>query len=209
MSIQYIQLENGETVEVYEYRNEEIKSNLESILHDFLVEQAKDKSGRKRFGFRFLQQIEEELNKSPRMTAEEFTSLTADDIDYIWRKFHSLISYYNRYFEIVPNQETFWLFARINSRQYKHLKEHQDEDIRSVIISIEDRLIGKGWSAGESGNANDKAIKTRLSASGEHGHGIVSASEDKIVNALTQKTPLELNRELQAIINSGGTKRIK
>lgn len=198
--IEYIQLENGKTVEAYEYRNEEIKSNLESILQDFLVEQTKDKSGRKRFGFRFLQQIEEELSKSPRMSAEEFTSLTADDIDHIWRKFHSLISYYNRFFEIVPNRETFWLFARINSRQYSQLKDSQDEDIRSVIISIEDRLIGKGWSAGESGNANDKAIKTRLSASGEHGHGIVSASEERVINAVVGKTPQELEREMKAIL---------
>lgn len=191
---------NGNEYDELAERNEEIKANLEDVLQDFLAEQARDKTGRKKFGFRFLQQIEEELSGYDRMSADEFVNITADDLDYVWRKFHSLITYYNRYFEIVPNRESFMLFARLNSRQYKQLMESQDDDIKSAITFIEDRLVGKGWSAGESGNANDKAIKSRLSASGEHGHNIVSASEEKMINAVVGKTPQELEREMKAIL---------
>ena len=199
---------NGNEYDELAERNEEIKANLEDVLQDFLAEQARDKTGRKKFGFRFLQQIEEELSGYDRMSADEFVNITADDLDYVWRKFHSLITYYNRFFEIVPNRESFMLFARLNSRQYKQLMESQDDDIKSAITFIEDRLVGKGWSAGESGNANDKAIKSRLSASGEHGHSIVSASEEKMINAVVGKTPQELEREMKAILG-GDIKALK
>lgn len=40
----------------------------------------------------------------------------------------------------------------------------------------------------------------RLGASGEHGHGIVSASEEQVINAVVGKTPQELEREMKAIL---------
>ena len=141
------------------------------------------------------------------MSAEEFVNLTADDIDDLWWHFHSLMAYYNRFFEIVPNRQSFMLYARINSRQYKQLMESQDEDIRSVIAFIEDRLIGKGFSAGESGNANDKAVMNRLK-SADVGHNVVSATDEKILKAVVQKTPQELLKELD-MISGGDIKLIK
>ena len=202
MSKRIICNENGDIIDELFERNEEIKANLEDILKEFLAEQSLDKTGRKKFGFRLLQQIEDELGKYGRITADEFVSLTSDDIEDLWWHFHSLIAYYNRYFEIVPNRQSFMLYSRINSRQYKQLMEHQDEDIRSVIAFIEDRLVGKGFSAGESGNANDKAIMNRLK-SADVGHNVVSASDDKIIQAVTNKTPLELQRELTKLIGGG------
>lgn len=191
--------EQGNVIDELGERNEEIKAKLEGILKDFLVEQSLDKTGRKKFGFRLLQQIEDELGKYGRITADDFVALTSDDIEDLWWNFHSLIAYYNRYFEIVPNRQSFMLYSRINSRQYKQLMEHPDEDIRSVIAFIEDRLVGKGFSAGESGNANDKAIMNRLK-SADVGHNVVSASEDKVIQAVTQKTPIELQRELTKLL---------
>jgi hypothetical protein len=117
------------------------------------------------------------------------------------------MAYFNRYFEIVPNRQSFMLYARINSRQYKQLMESQDEDIRSVIAFIEDRLIGKGFSAGESGNANDKAVMNRLK-SADVGHNVVSASEERVINAVVGKTPQELEREMKAILGGGDIKRL-
>ena len=201
MAKQYTQLENGEMVEYLDYKNEQIKNYLTDITTDFIKEQRLDKSGKKRFGFRLLQQIEDCLGKYGRMDAQEFVNLTGEDIEDLWWHFHSLIAYYNRYFEIVPNRQSFMLYARINSRQYKQLMQSQDEDIMAVITFIEDRLIGKGFSAGESGNANDKAIMNRLK-SADVGHNVVSASEEKIINAVSGKTPLELEREMQAILGS-------
>jgi hypothetical protein len=208
--IEYIEVD-GKTMEFLDYKNDKIKGELEDILQDFLKEQLLDKTGRKKFGFRILCQIEDCLGKYGRMSADEFVNLTADDIDDLWWHFHSLMAYYNRFFEIVPNLQSFMLYARINLRQYKQLKESQDEDIRSAIAFIEDRLIGKGFSAGESGNANDKAVMNRLK-SADVGHNVVSASEERVINAVVGKTPQELQRELDTItkgfVGGGDIKRL-
>ena len=196
--IEYIEID-GKTMEFLDYKNDKIKGELEDILQDFLKEQSLDKSGRKKFGFRILCQIEDCLGKYGRMSADEFVNLSAEDIEDLWWHFHSLMAYFNRYFEIVPNRQSFMLYARINSRQYKQLMESQDEDIRSVIAFIEDRLIGKGFSAGESGNANDKAVMNRLK-SADVGHNVVSASEERVINAVVGKTPQELEKEMKAIL---------
>ena len=83
---------------------------------------------------------------------------------------------------------------------FEQLLDSQDEDIRKIARMINGDVAGLGWVAGESGNANDKAIKTRLSASGEHGHGIVSASEERVINAVVGLTPQELQRQVDAIV---------
>lgn len=204
--IEYIEVD-GKTMEFLDYKNDKIKGELEDILQDFLKEQLLDKSGRKKFGFRILCQIEDCLGKYGRMSADEFVNLTAEDIEDLWWHFHSLMAYFNRYFEIVPNRQSFMLYARINSRQYKQLMESQDEDIRSVIAFIEDRLIGKGFSASESGNADTKATKMRLEAK-DVGHNVVTAKDDKIIQAVAGKTPQELEREMKAILD-GEVKRLK
>jgi hypothetical protein len=196
MSVEYIEID-GKTMEFLDYKNEQVIKNLQPIMEEF---RALDKKAMlKKFGFRALMQIENELGKYGRMSADEFVNLTADDIDDLWWHFHSLMAYYNRFFEIVPNLQSFMLYARINLRQYKQLKESQDEDIRSAIAFIEDRLIGKGFSASESGNADGKAVMNRLK-SADVGHNVVSASEEKIINAVSGKTPQELEREMRAIL---------
>lgn len=196
MSVEYIEID-GKTMEFLDYKNEQVIKNLQPIIDEF---RALDKKAMlKKFGFRALMQVENELGKYGRMSADEFVNLTADDIEDLWWHFHSLIAYYNRYFEIVPNRQSFMLYARINSRQYKQLMESQDEDIRSVIAFIEDRLIGKGFSASESGNADSKATKMRLEAK-DVGHNVVSAKEDKIIQAVSGKTPQELEREMRAVL---------
>jgi hypothetical protein len=191
--------ENGNPIDELGERNEKIKENLEPILKHFLDEQKKDYKGKKKFGFMLLMQIENELGKYGRLTADEFVKLSADEIEDAWWKFHSLMAYYNQYFEIVPNRQSFQLYLRVNSRMYKQLQEHDDEDIRSLMLFIEDRLVGKGFSAGESGNANDKAIKTRLGAKGV-GHEVVSASEELVVQAVATKSAAELEREMSQIL---------
>lgn len=194
-----IQLENGDTVDYLEHKNQEVKNSLKEIIDEFKTNERLDKTGKKKYGFMTLMQIEDELGKCGRMSANEFVTLTAEDIEDLWWSFHSLMAYFNRFFEIVPNRQSFMLYARITSRQYKQLMDSSDEDIRSVMAFIEDRLIGKGFSAGESGNANEKAVMNRLK-SAEVGHNVVSASEEKIISAVTNKTPQELEREMKAIL---------
>lgn len=193
--------ENGNVINELAERNEKIKKELAPILNDFLKEKKADTKGKTKFGFQFLMQIENELGKCGRLTADQFVRLTADEIEDNWWSFHALMAYYNRFFEIVPNRQSFQLYLRINSRMYRQLQEHQDDDIRSLMVFIEDRLVGKGFSAGESGNANDKAIKTRLGAKSV-GHEVVSASEELAVQAAVAKTPLELQREVSQLLGT-------
>lgn len=204
---EYIQLDNGETIEYLDQKNNEVIDSLQEIIKDFKSKEAKDKSGRKKFGFMLSMQIEDTLGKYGRMSADEFVNLTADDIDDLWWHFHSLMAYFNRYFEIVPNRQSFMLYARINSRQYKNLMESKDEDMRSVIAFIEDRLVGKGFSAGESGNANDKAVMNRLRTA-DAGHNLVSASEERVIKTFDKPSPEEILKKVKLLTDTE-VKKIK
>ena len=181
-------------------RNEEIKEKLQPALDMFLAENAKsNKMGFKKFGYRLTTQIDNVLRSYGLMSADEVANLDYETIEDYWNKFRDLIAYYNLYFEIVANKQLFCAFARINNRIYTQLEKHQDEDIRSLMISINDSFVGLGFIASESGNADSKATKNRLSAANV-GHSVVSASEELAVQAVTGKTPLELEREMAQIL---------
>lgn len=193
--------ENGNEVDYLAERNEAIKLNLTDAFNILLDERDGDRKGTKRLGNRMRQQINNELNKQPRMSAHQFVTLDADDIYRYWNAYYDLICYYTLYFEIVPNRQEFMKYIGINSRQYEQLRESADEEIRASIIYIDDCLKQEGFSAGESGNADAKAISVRLSARGTDGHGVVSASDEMIANKIAEApTVLELQRRVQAVL---------
>lgn len=196
--------EQGDIVDFLAERNEEIKSNLSNTLEIFKEKEAKNTSGKKRFGFMFSMQINNELNKYPKLTASEFYGLDADDISHYWNSYYDLMCYYNLYFEIVPNKQGFLRYFGINARQYQQLQEHQDEDIRSEIVFIEDALKGDAFRAGENGNTDAKAIGFRMTARGADGHNIISASEDKLITEVVKRSPMEMFRQLEQITSGGG-----
>ena len=182
-------------------RNSEIISNLRSRIEELKAEKSADTKGNKRFGFRAMMQIENELMQYPIMTAEKFVELDYDDIEYYWRSFHALLSHYNMTFEIVPTRQTFMLYIGINSRMYKQLVnggENADEDIKDLMTFIEDILIGKAFMAGESGNADAKAVSARLRAKAV-GHDVISASEDKLIEKVEGKSELDLMKEYKRV----------
>ena len=191
--------ENGNAVDYLAVRNEEIKEKLEEAREILYREQSTDKTGRKKLGFRMGFQLKSVFRSYGRMSADDFVRLTYEDIEDYYAKFDELLAYYNLYFEIVPNKQLFQTFLGINERQYAQLEKHEDEDIRSLMNSINGDIIGVGFLAGESGNANDKAVMNRLK-SADVGHNVVSASEERVINAVVGKTPLELEREMQAIL---------
>lgn len=191
--------ENGNTIDQLKERNEEIKNNLSEKLETLLDEKTSDKRGLKKLGFRMSMQIINELNKYGRMSAEDFTNLNADTIEYYWNSFYDLICYYNMYFEIVPNRQMFLRYAGLNARMYQQLQESNNESIKSIMIFIEDSLKQDGFSAGENGNADQKAVYSRLSAKND-GHNVVSAGEEMISNAVLAESPEELQRKMKAIL---------
>ena len=192
--------ENGEVVDYLAERNEAIKANLLPAFQILLDERDGDRNGRKRLGNRMLMQINNELNKQPRMTAQRFVSIDADDIYNYWNAYYSLMCHYTLYFEIVPNRQSFLKYCGLNSRQYEQLQEHNDEEIRCAILFVEDSLKQEGFSAGENGNADAKAIGTRLAAK-KDGHSMVSAGEEMLAEKVAEAaTPLELQRRMQALL---------
>lgn len=196
--------EEGNPIDELRDRNDKLIEKLASKMEELRMEKNADTKGNKRFGFRAMMQIENELMQSPIMTAEKFIELDYDDIEYYWRSFHALMSHYNMIFEIVPTRQTFMLYLGINSRMYKQLLnggENNDEDIKDLMTFIEDRLVGKAFTASESGNADAKAVTTRLRAK-DVGHDVISASEDKLLDKVDAKTPLELERQFAAIVGS-------
>ena len=193
--------EKGNVVDFLQDRNDEIILKLERALELLLSEnKANNKSGYKKFGYRMALQIENVLRSYGLMSAEEFVELTYDDIEDYWNKFRSLIAYYNLYFEIVANKQLLMAFMGINNRQYSQLEKHVDDDIKNLMLSINDSFVGMGFVASESGTVDSKATKMRLGAK-EVGHSVVSATDEMVANAVgVIKTPLELEKEFTLLL---------
>ena len=193
--------ENNVQVDELAERNSEIISRLEGKMEELKTEQRLDKKGNKRFGFRAMMQIENELMQFPLMRADRFAELDCDDIEYVWRNFHALMSHYNMIFEIVPTRQSFQLYMGVNSRMYKKLVnggEYNDEDIKNLMMFIEDRLVGHAFTASESGNTDSKAVSTRLRAK-DVGHDVITASEDKFIEKTEVLSPFELTQRFENV----------
>lgn len=203
--------ENGNPYDKLKERNAAIIAKLAEVLEEFRQKDSLNAKGKKNYGFQMLQFIEDELNECcPILSPLEFSRLDVDEIDYYWKRFHNLITYYNRYFEIVPNRQMFMSYLGCNSRMYAQLKkggEFEDELLADTMLFIDDKLMGKAYSAGESGNADTKALSKRLSASGMAGHEVISTSEDKMIEKVEGKSPFELERQLASIM-SGAAKSL-
>lgn len=193
--------ENGNVVDELADRNDEIKAKLDEILQEFITEKETNKAFKvkEKLGYRFAKQIFLVLNEYPRMTPEKFAELDYDDIQDYWLKYQELTAYYNRYFEIVDNKQMFESFCGINNRQYAELENSDDEDIKNLMCSINSTFIGLGFVAGESGNADVKATSQRMRTKGE-GHSLITASEDKLIEKVEAKSPLELEKQLASIM---------
>lgn len=204
--------ENGKQVDELANRNEEIKASLEPKLQQFLDKEREYLLTTKkpiRWGSQFQMQLVDCLHQYPLMSAEHFVKLDADDIWDYYCKFHSLMAYYNMYTEIIPNMEMFMAFAGINMRMYLELKKggcNQDEDIVAIINYLETEVLGHAWNAIDNGGGDVKAVGKRVSAKGVH--EVISATEDKILNQAEAKSPLEMQRQLAAILG-GEAKLLK
>lgn len=193
--------ENGNIIDRLEDRNKEIVSKLENVLQEFVDEKNANRAlkVREKLGYRFAKQIFLVLNEYPRMTPEKFYELEYEDIEDYWAKYLSLTAYYNRYFEIVDNRQLLQAFMGINSRQYAELENSDDEDIKSLMNSINSTFVGLGFVAGESGNADVKATSQRMRTKGE-GHSLITASEDKMLQVEEAKSEADLMREYKRVM---------
>ena len=202
--------ENGNRVDELAERNEEIKTKLAPILNEFVDEKNANRAlkVKEKLGYRFAKQIFLVLNEYPRMTPEKFYDLDYEDIEDFWAKYLALTAYYNRYFEIVDNRQLLQAFMGINSRQYAELENSENEDIKSLMNSINSTFIGLGFVAGESGNADVKATSQRMRTKGE-GHSLITASEDKLLEKVEAPTDTELFNRLKNVIGGGEQKMLK
>lgn len=202
--------ENGNRVDELAERNEEIKTKLAPILNEFVDEKNANRAlkVKEKLGYRFAKQIFLVLNEYPRMTPEKFYDLDYEDIEDFWAKYLALTAYYNRYFEIVDNRQLLQAFMGINSRQYAELENSENEDIKSLMNSINSTFIGLGFVAGESGNADVKATSQRMRTKGE-GHNLITASEDKLLEKVEAPSDTELLNRLKNVIGGGEQKMLK
>ena len=205
-----IDLESGMPIDRLAERNEEIKAKLAPILEEFIEEKERMFAMKKpvKLGYQFTKQIYLVLAGYGLMSAEKFVDLDYDDIYDLWLKYLDLTAYYNRYFEIVDNKQLFCAFAGLNTRQYAELERSENDDIKSLMNTINSAFIGLGFVAGESGNADVKAVSTRLRANGEAGHGVISASEDKLLEKAEAPSELDLMRQLKSVLG-GEPKMLK
>lgn len=202
--------ENGNPIDELAERNEDIKEKLAPILEEFVEEKERMIALKKpvKLGYQFTKQIYLVLAGYGLMSAEKFVELDYDDIFDIWLKYLDLTAYYNRYFEIVDNKQLLCAFAGWNTRQYAELERSDNEDVKNLMITINNAFVGLGFVAGESGNADVKAVSTRLRANGEAGHGVISASEDKLLEKVEAPSENDLMRQLKSVLG-GDPKLLK
>lgn len=186
--------ENGEkTLSPLADKNEEIKSRLQPIYDKFVEEQEKMKFAKKptKLGYRFSKHLFLQFYKYPRMSVKDFANLDYDTIYEYWLHYLELTAYYNEVFEIVDNKQYFQAYMGINGRQFAELEASDDGEIRDIMNEINSSFIGLGFVATESGNSDSKATGRRLSASGEAGHKVTSATEEKIANVMREMSETE------------------
>lgn len=195
--------ENGNIIDTLSERNEEIKEKLEPVLDEFLREKKQMLALKKpiKLGFRFSKQLWQVLSEYGRMGAEQVAKLDYETLNDYWLKYLSLTAYYNRYFELVDNKQLFMVFMGINDRIWKQLSNHEDEDIRNLICTMNTAFTGLGFIATESGNSDSRATNNRLGAKGV-GHDVVSASEEMIAQAVGSRSPNELNKEIERLLGN-------
>lgn len=203
--------ENQNIVDELEIRNEEIKQKLAPTLREFIDEKEKMLALKKpiKLGYQFTKQIYLVLAGYGLMSAEKFVKLEYEDIFDIWLKYLDLTAYYNRYFEIVDNKQLLCAFAGWNTRQYSELEKSDNEDIKNLMNTINNAFVGLGFVAGESGNADVKAVNTRLRANGEAGHSVISASEDKLIEKVETKSASQIMQELSELVGGGSGRYLK
>lgn len=174
-------------------KNEEIKERLQPIYDKFLEEQEKMKFAKKptKLGYRFSKHLFLQFYKYPRMSVREFANLDYDTIYEYWLYYLELTAFYNEAFEIVDNKQYFQAYMGINGRQFAELEESDDGEIRDIMNEIDSSFIGLGFAATESGNTDSKATGRRLSASGEAGHKVTTASEEKIAKVIQEMSETE------------------
>ena len=202
--------ENHNPIDELANRNEKIKETLAPILAEFIEEKERMMALKKpaKLGYQFTKQIYLVLAGYGLMSAEDFIELDYDDIYDLWLKYLDLTAYYNRYFEIVDNKQLFCAFCGWNTRQYAELERSENEDIANLMNTINSAFVGLGFVAGESGNADVKAVSTRLRANGEAGHGVISASEDELLKKVEAPSENDLMRQLKSVIG-GEPKQLK
>jgi hypothetical protein len=186
--------ENGErTSSPLDDKNEEIKEHLLPVYEKFVEEQENMKFAKRptKLGYRFSKHLFLQFYKYPRMTTKEFAELDYDTIYEYWLHYLELTAYYNEVFEIVDNKQYFQAYMGINGRQFTELENSDDGEIRDIMNEINSSFIGLGFVATESGNSDSKATGRRLSASGEAGHKVTSATEEKIANVMREMSETE------------------
>lgn len=195
--------ENGNVVDFLAERNKEIIEKLEPVLQEFLKEKELILKSKKpvRLGYRFAKQMQLVLSSYGQMSAEQVAKMNYEILNDFWLKYLDLTAHYNRYFEIVDNKQLFMLFCGINDRIYHKFEKSDDEDIQNLMATINSAFVGFGFIASESGNSSTTATKMRLEAK-DVGHNVVSATDEMIVTGIAKKSPVELDRELKAILGS-------
>lgn len=189
----YYDSEGNEMPSPLATKNEEIKERLKPIYDKFVEEQEKMKFAKKptKLGYRFSKHLFLQFYKYPRMSVREYANLDYDTIYEYWLYYLELTAYYNEVFEIVDNKQYFQAYMGINGRQFFELEGSDNSEIRDIMNEINSSFIGLGFVATESGNTDSKATSMRLSASGEAGHKVTTASEEKIVNAMREMSETE------------------
>ena len=213
--IVYEENEQGE-FEVVDYekrladRNEEIKGKLAEAYNLLIAEKkvCRAMHSKEKFGGRFAIQLDRVLRSYGYLTAEEFINLDYEQIRCNYNAFMDLLAYYNLAFEIVPNKQMFCNFMKINTRQFAQLENHNDTDIRDLLLSINDSIISLTFTGTENGNTDGRASYNRLTTHGA-GHGLVKESEKQALdNGIILKSENERRQQFNSLFGGSKPKKL-
>lgn len=195
--------EKGEVIDFFEEQNKTILQKMESFIDvlktEKIVNDARSKPQNIKFGSRFYVKLMSVLSEFDLISEQEFDEFDKETLRRGFESFMELIAVFNTDFEVPINKQLLYAYLRINSRMYEKLENHEDREIKNIVQSFNDRLIGIGFASSEAGNTDSKSVMSRMKIRRD-GMGLVEndlAATMIISNDDKKVTDREVMKQLQ------------
>lgn len=116
--------------------------------------------------------------------------------------FQKVIAKINLDVVFVASRENFCMFMGWTAKFYNDMLESSSEDVRAMMMMIEDYIIDSQLSAGQQGLLKQSLTKFRAQTAGEHGHSLITQKEQ--LSTEKNKTQLKTKEQLIAELKGMG-----
>lgn len=129
----------------------------------------------------------------------KYRSIEAKSLFNAFKLYCSFVSEINKYVFFLPSKQTFCSFINVPVRIFNQMQSTNNEDLISVIDTINDYFTANMAYAGQSGAAKSSIVSLMLKAE-DAGQGIMTAKESKTTQFIEKRKSIEeISRKLKEI----------